>query len=97
MMLKKFYGSSIQEARKNARDVLGPSFIVVETKEAINDERAWIHVMDDRTDSASSKDERAYSRSNLLPKAFDKIKAELESDPRKAAIKATEKWKKILA
>ena len=33
----------------------------------------------------------------LTKKAFDKIKAELENDPRKAAIKATEKCKKILA
>lgn len=74
MMLKKFYGSSIQEARKNAREVLGSSFIVVETKEATANERAWIHVMDDSTNSASSKDERTYSQSKLLPKAFTKIK-----------------------
>ena len=33
----------------------------------------------------------------LTKKAFDTIKVELENDPRKAAIKATEKWKKILA
>jgi len=33
----------------------------------------------------------------LTKKAFDTIKLELENDPRKAAIKATEKWKKILA
>ena len=33
----------------------------------------------------------------LTKKAFDTIKVELENDPREAAIKATEKWKKILA
>ena len=33
----------------------------------------------------------------LTKKAFDTIKVELENDPRKSAIKATEKWKKILA
>ena len=33
----------------------------------------------------------------LTNKAYDTIKVELENDPKKAAIKATEKWKKILA
>ena len=33
----------------------------------------------------------------LTKKAFDTISYELENDPKKAALKATEKWKKILA
>ena len=33
----------------------------------------------------------------LTKKAFDTIKVELENDPKKAAFRATEKWKKILA
>ena len=33
----------------------------------------------------------------LTKKAFDLIKWELENDPKKAAVTATEKWKKILA
>ncbi len=33
----------------------------------------------------------------LTKKAFDTIKVELENDPKKAAVRATEKWKKILA
>ena len=33
----------------------------------------------------------------LTKKAFNLIKGELENDPKKAAVTATEKWKKILA
>ena len=33
----------------------------------------------------------------LTKKAFNLIKSELENDPKKAAVTATEKWKKILA
>lgn len=33
----------------------------------------------------------------LTKKAFDTIKVELENDPKKAAVRATEKWKKILS
>ena len=33
----------------------------------------------------------------LTKKAFDTIKVELQNDPKKAAVRATEKWKKILA
>ena len=33
----------------------------------------------------------------LTKKAFNTIKVELQNDPKKAAVRATEKWKKILA
>ena len=34
---------------------------------------------------------------SLTKKAYNKIKSELENDPKQAAVKATNNWKKILS
>lgn len=75
MILKKFYGKSIEEAREKAQQSLGKTYIVVETKERNGEEPAWIHVLDEeRAEDSTKATSGTYSRRDLFPKALSKLK-----------------------
>ena len=75
MMLKKFYGRTVEEARKKAQKSLGETYIVVETKEAAGaQEPAWIHVLDEENGASDASKSGTYSRRDLFPKAISKLK-----------------------
>lgn len=75
MVLKKFYGTSIEKARQKAQRSLGQTYIVVETKEGNAEEPAWIHVLDEeKNNSDASKKSGTYSRRDLFPKAISKLR-----------------------
>jgi flagellar biosynthesis GTPase FlhF len=74
MALKKFKASSIEAAREKAEKALGHSYIVLETKEPTATEPAWIHVLEDKNLNGNGNGSGTYSRKDLFPKAFNKLK-----------------------
>ncbi len=74
MALKKFKAASIEAARQKAEKALGQSYIVLETKEPTDTEPAWIHVLEDKNLNGNTNGSGTYSRKDLFPKAFNKLK-----------------------
>jgi flagellar biosynthesis GTPase FlhF len=72
MTFEKFHGNTVGEARKKAKDKLGESHIVVESREASNGEPAWVNVLNEGYQDSKKTD--TYSRQDLFPKALSKLK-----------------------
>jgi flagellar biosynthesis protein FlhF len=82
MILKKFYGEDIKEAREKATEKLGEEYIILESKQTTDEQEARVTVMVDqqkKSKSSTSKNDNSeqgntYSRKDLFPKSLDKVK-----------------------
>ncbi len=84
MILKKFYANNIKEAREKAFAGLGPDCIVLESKNASENQDACVTVMLDNKKEDVLKDPAkkkktaekngTYSRKDLIPQSLDKVK-----------------------
>jgi flagellar biosynthesis GTPase FlhF len=70
MMLKKFHGATVKEARQKAQGELGTANIIVESKAAVDNEPAWVNVLHDGRKTTTG----TYSRQDLFPKALTKLR-----------------------